>query len=111
MFEEAYERLYSLRLPEVDVEIVSWRLVATGPVASRDSVPALPVDAGQAAQQTQRALRRQGCRGAGLCARDLACDQIVDGPAIIEERETTIIMLPGWRAKVDRTGCIMASKE
>jgi N-methylhydantoinase A len=37
--------------------------------------------------------------------------QIFDGPAIIEERETTIIILPGWRARVDATGCIMASKE
>jgi N-methylhydantoinase A len=35
----------------------------------------------------------------------------VAGPAIIEERETTIIILPGWQARVDRTGCIMASKE
>ena len=30
--------------------------------------------------------------------------------AIIEERETTIIILPSWHAKVDATGCIMASK-
>src|SRR3954447_22944658 len=38
-FEQAYEKLYSFRLPEVDVEAVIWRLIATGPVASRDSVP------------------------------------------------------------------------
>jgi len=43
--------------------------------------------------------------------RDLARGQSIDGPAIIEERETTIIILPGWRARVDATGCIMASKE
>ena len=43
--------------------------------------------------------------------RELAGDQVISGPAIIEERETTIIILPGWQAKVHVTGCIMASKE
>jgi N-methylhydantoinase A len=43
--------------------------------------------------------------------KDLAKGQTLEGPAIIEERETTIIILPGWRARVDATGCIMASKE
>ena len=43
--------------------------------------------------------------------RELARGQSIKGPAIIEERETTIIILPGWRANVDATGCIMASKE
>jgi len=41
----------------------------------------------------------------------LAQGQSIDGPAIIEERETTIIILPGWRATVDKTGCIMATKD
>ena len=43
--------------------------------------------------------------------RGSARGQSINGPAIIEERETTIIILPGWRANVDATGCVMASKE
>src|SRR4029453_16201685 len=41
VFESAYEHLYSLRLPEVDGEVVSWRLVAIGPSLSRHSTPEL----------------------------------------------------------------------
>src|SRR3954470_4234957 len=41
LFEAEYEKLYSLRLHDVDVEVVSWRLIATGPSASRDSAPTL----------------------------------------------------------------------
>jgi N-methylhydantoinase A len=111
IFEDAYEKLYSLRLPEVDVEIVSWRLVATGPVASRDSKVAL--------QSTPAKPHGKRCARFGAndietpvyARKDLARGQTLDGPAIIEERETTIIILPGWRARVDATGCIMASKE
>jgi N-methylhydantoinase A len=111
IFEDGYEKLYSLRLPEVDVEIVSWRLVATGPVATREnkselkSAPAKP-------RNTRSARFNGGDVDTPVYARqDLARGQSIDGPAIIEERETTIIILPGWRAKVDATGCIMASKE
>src|SRR5262249_24539271 len=45
IFETAYERLYSLRLPDVDVEVVSWRLIATGGSPSRDSAPVLGTSA------------------------------------------------------------------
>jgi N-methylhydantoinase A len=43
--------------------------------------------------------------------RELAQDQAINGPAIIEERETTIVILPGWTAKVHATGSIMAFRE
>jgi N-methylhydantoinase A len=111
VFEDGYEKLYSLRLPDVDVEIVSWRLVATGPVASRDTRTEL-----KSAPSKPRSTRSARFNGSDIdtpvyARQDLARGQSIDGPAIIEERETTIIILPGWRAKVDATGCIMASKE
>ena len=109
-FEKDYEKLYSLRLPELDIEIVSWRLVATGPLASRDSRIALQQQPAKP-RGTRSARFNGGDVKAPVYARgDLAQDQTIDGPAIIEERETTIIILPGWRARVDKTGCIMASK-
>ena len=111
MFETNYEKLYSLRLPDVDVEIVSWRLVATGPVAARDN--RLTLAAAPAKPKSRRSARfENGEVETPVYDRpDLAVGQVIEGPAIIEERETTIIILPGWRAKVDPTGCIMASKE
>jgi N-methylhydantoinase A len=111
VFEQGYERLYSLRLPDVDIEIVSWRIVATGPAASRDSVPALAAAPGKPRGKRKARFGGKDVDAPVYARADLACNQIVPGPAIIEERETTIIILPGWQAKVDRTGCIMASKE
>jgi N-methylhydantoinase A len=111
VFESAYERLYSLRLSDVDVEIVSWRLVATGSTLKRSSTPDLGSTA--AKPQGTRIARFDGKEidTPVYARRELACDQVIVGPAIIEERETTIIILPRWRARIDRTGCIMASKE
>jgi len=41
----------------------------------------------------------------------LATGQSMAGPAIIEERETTIVIPPGWSATVDAFGCVVASLE
>jgi N-methylhydantoinase A len=111
VFEQGYERLYSLRLPGVDVEIVSWRVVATGPAASRDSVSALAAASAKPHSKRKARFGSEDVDTPVFARADLALDQVVAGPAIIEERETTIIILPGWKAKVDRTGCIIASKE
>jgi N-methylhydantoinase A/oxoprolinase/acetone carboxylase beta subunit len=40
----------------------------------------------------------------------LAAGQEIAGPAIIEERETTTVILPGWSARIDPTGCIIAER-
>ena len=40
----------------------------------------------------------------------LAAGQAIPGPAIIEERETTIVLLPGWTATVDTRGSIVAKR-
>jgi N-methylhydantoinase A len=42
--------------------------------------------------------------------RTLAAGQTIGGPAIIEERETTTTIPPGWSATIDRVGCIIAEK-
>jgi N-methylhydantoinase A len=110
LFEDEYDKLYHLRLPEVDVEVVSWRLIASGPSASRDTSSELSATPAKA-----KTVRKAHFNGASIDTpvyqrRDLAKDQAIPGPAIIEERETTIIIMPGWTARVHATGCIMATK-
>jgi N-methylhydantoinase A len=111
VFERAYENLYSLRLPDVEVEVVSWRLVAIGPSASRPSTPELAATPAKPKTTRKARFHRTDVDTPVYERRELARNQGIKGPAIIEERETTIIILPGWRANVDATGCIMASKE
>ena len=110
-FEREYEKLYSLRLPEVDVEVVSWRLIATGPSASRDTSSALSSASAKAKRSRKARFDGADVDTPVYARRELAADQTIRGPAIIEERETTIIILPGWTARVHATGCIMATRE
>ena len=40
-----------------------------------------------------------------------AAGQSIAGPALIEERETTTVILPGWSATVHATGCVIAERK
>ena len=110
IFEAAYEMLYGLRLDDIDVEVVSWRVTATGPSVDRQSELHLPVSDG-APKSVRRAVFAGGAQDVPVYDRAaLAEGQRVPGPAIVEERETTIIILPGWEASIDRLGCIIAKR-
>jgi len=110
-FEAAYEMQYGLRLPDMEIEIVAWRLSAHGPEVQRDSVA--PLGAEIANAKGERPIRLgDGLQSSPVYDRaPLAAGQEFAGPAIIEERETTIVVLPGWRARVDDSGCIIARRE
>ena len=99
-----------MQLDDVDVEIVNWRVTVTGPATGRSSRPALPAERGKP-KAKRTAWMNGGPEPVDVYDRAaLAAGQEVAGPAIIEERETTIVLLAGWRATVDRTGCIVATK-
>ena len=109
-FEKAYHKLYGVQLDDMRVEIVSWRVTATSPAVDRQSGVDLPSAPGKAKAQ-RRAIFANGTADVPVFDRfALALWQEVAGPAIIEERETTIIILPQWTAKVDELGCIVATR-
>jgi N-methylhydantoinase A len=109
-FEAAYEALYGIRLPEVEVEVVTWRLAARGPLPAASPAPApggMP-----AAPHTHRPVAVEPAVP-NLPVYDratLAVGQTVPGPVIIEERETTLVVLRGWNATVHPTGAVIAER-
>jgi N-methylhydantoinase A len=110
-FETAYQAQYSLTLGDVDIEVVSWRVTASGPLIARTNRTEFAPHA--AGPRSRRSVHFAGlAEPVPVYARPaLAVGQVVSGPALIEERETTIVILPGWRARVDETGCIMATRK
>jgi N-methylhydantoinase A len=108
-FEKEYQRIYQRLCPEIPVECVNWRLVATGPRPE--------IRAGtwwSAGASLSEALK--GRRGVYLPAAGkygevpvydryrLPVDAEIEGPAIVEERESTLIMNGPGRARVDESG-------
>jgi len=110
-FEQGYEALYGIRLPDVPVEVVTWRLAARGPLPG--ATPPPPTDRAPSGPRTHRRVAVEPAMP-DLPVYDraaLAIGQRVAGPAIIEERETTLVLLRGWTATVHPTGAIIAERD
>ncbi len=115
MFHEAYERQYSYRDPDSAIEAVDWYLVARLP-RGRDGVASrFTGDASAARPATRRQAyfpETGGFIEAPVIDRAaMAVGETVSGPALIEEADSTTMVLPGDRAAVSPRGHLILDIE
>jgi N-methylhydantoinase A len=109
-FEEDYRKIYGLTIPDVDVEAVTWRLSAFAEATPIE--PMAQVGHGVGEAHSTRPVRFN--RGTDPLETpvyrrlDLGVGQSIVGPAIVEERETTTVIRPGWTAEVAPDGSLIA---
>jgi N-methylhydantoinase A len=105
-FEEVYRRLYERLSPSVPVEIINWRVISSGPTPEVHlRVTRNEHLATQAARKGSRKAyfpELGGYRDTEVYDRYslLPLTSLV-GPAIIEERESTVIVGPDSRFRID----------
>lgn len=104
-FHLEHERIYGFRDTDTDVELGTVRLAVVG-VTENISQPEIAAGSGKPACKGERPIFRSGkWVSAGVYDRSAlgAGDQIA-GPAIIEQDDTTTMLLPGWSARADALG-------
>ena len=113
LFETDYRRIYGLTIPDVRVEAVTWRLSASAeatpiePQTIVASTPGAPIQ-----HRPVRFWRGQATVDTPVYRRnELGLGQRLVGPAIVEERETTAVIRPGWTATVANDGSLIAEWE
>lgn len=103
-FQREYERRMGHRLHDVPIEIVTWRLVATGPEHSVD-LATLATERGATRPTGKRLAHFAEAGDFVLCdvydRYVLAPGMCIAGPAIVEEHESTAVIGPGASARVD----------
>jgi N-methylhydantoinase A len=103
-FERVYQTLYGRKGPDVPLEVVNWRVVANGPPPSVDfHLPLGDARAG-ARKGTRSAFIPEEARFIDVPVFDryaLAPGEMLRGSAIVEERESTLVVGPRGRARVD----------
>ena len=104
-FDETYRGLYGRKGPDVPLEVINWRVVASGPRPEMNFK--LPSDSASGSDM------RKGSRRAYFPEREDYLETAVydryalkpgmqfAGPAIVEERESTLIIGIAGRARVD----------
>jgi N-methylhydantoinase A len=109
-FETAYEQIYGLRIPDCDVEVVTWSVTVSTQTQAAQAI-ALPPSIQQRQASSTRpvwepALGEQ--RPFGLHWRfDLQTQEYITGPALVAEDETTTVIPAGWVARLDEQGHLM----
>jgi N-methylhydantoinase A len=104
LFEETYRRLYERLSPSVPIEIINWRITSSGPTPE---VRLQILRAEHTTVQTARKGSRKAYFPGGF--RDVAVydryrllpGMHFDGPAIVEERESTVIVGPDSHFRID----------
>ncbi len=109
-FESDYRRIYGLTIPDVGIEAVTWRLSAFAEVDTVE--PTTNVGTAPGAAHSSRPVRFNRATAAvdtPVFRRvDLGVGQQIVGPAIVEERETTTVIRPGWTVSVAADGSLIA---
>jgi N-methylhydantoinase A len=109
-FEGAYFAQYGVNPSHVPIEVVSWRMTAQAPETAIEPSARLPARPGAPNRERRIPLWPEAGSTQVFDRAALAPGQTVAGPALIEERETTIVLPPGWTGTVDRLGCITATR-
>jgi N-methylhydantoinase A len=105
-FLTTYNRMFDRRVESVPIEALSWRLTATAPMGEVALNFVRPGESGSRAPLKGR--RQVHFAGIGFVdcpvydRYGLRVGDHLDGPAVIEERESTIIVGPDGRITIDR---------
>ena len=110
-FEAEYLKLYGLIMDDVELEMVSWRVSASCAGSQRTVIPKLPSQPAIPKGKRDVYFGRRGYIPTVVFDRELlAPEQKITGPCIIEERETTIFVLPDWELTTAAAGALIARK-
>ncbi len=105
-FHRAHEKLYTYSTPENPLEIINFRITAVGSVDKAHISQDKPgsADASHALKGEREVYFETESSFVSTKVYDrnkLKPENIFEGPAVVEERITTIIVHPGWKASVD----------
>jgi N-methylhydantoinase A len=100
-FEAEYLRLYGRTEPGLPVECVGWRVTVSGPVPRLDLAAAAPPLATAAARSRPAFFGGRFVETPVLDRATLRPGDVLHGPALVEERECTLVLPPGATARCD----------
>jgi N-methylhydantoinase A len=112
LFEAAYWERFAVELPEIRPVLVNLHSAVIGKRAQAD-VSALAASGGGARPEstaTRRVWFAQGWQDTPIYRRaDIGAGALIEGPAIVEQMDTTIVIEPGCAAEADELGNLIVS--
>lgn len=110
-FHELHQTLHGHSARDQEIEVVSYRVRVRVPVQKQD-LPEIGIPEGTAEPVGSRDVTFDGKNfyEAPVYTRDTLKSSPIEGPAIIEQFDSTTVLPPGWTAKLDRFGNIIGER-
>lgn len=114
-FDSDHERLYRFQMPEHEHEVINLRVAVTGPL-ERGAAHTPRRERSDAAQpRGERPVLDDTTRqfvDTAIVDRDaLGAGDVLRGPAIVEELDTTVVVPSGWSAAADNHGNLILTRD
>ncbi|MGI9659274.1 MAG: hydantoinase/oxoprolinase family protein, partial [Gaiellaceae bacterium] len=113
-FDREHERLYRFQMPEHEHEVINLRVAVTGPLERGAAHTPRRERSGSAQPPGERSVLDDTTRqfiDSAIVDRDaLGAGDVLDGPAIVEELDTTVVVPSGWSATADEHGNLILAR-
>ena len=110
-FHAAHEQRYGYRMDDESVELVNLRLISTVPVEKPELDEPAPEGEEKEFGNRQANFDGEWQEVPVLDRERMGKGSEVSGPAIVEFKESTCVVRPGWRGAVDGVGTLVLEKE
>jgi N-methylhydantoinase A len=114
-FEAEYKQFYGQLANGVPIEAVNWRVVISSP---KPEIGNLSLESEESETNSAYTFRpiifkaeNEPYQTPVYRRNALSAEWQADGPLIIEEGASTTVVLPGWSARVDKSGCLVLTHE
>jgi N-methylhydantoinase A len=116
LFDKEHERAYGFAAKDEEIKIVNLKVIGLGKI-KKHVPPEVPKGSKQPVKAAVKEMREVYLDDTGTPSRCAVYDReqlrsanITVGPAIIEEVDSTTVILPDYRGRVDRYGSLIISK-
>jgi N-methylhydantoinase A len=108
-FHAAHEQRYGYRMEDEPVELVNLRLIATVPI-EKPELEESPPEGDAERERREADFGGEWIEVPILDRERMGKGSEVEGPAIVEFKESTCVVRPGWRGAVDGVGTLVLEK-
>jgi N-methylhydantoinase A len=117
LFHREHERAYGFAARDEEIKIVNLKAIGLGKI-KKHVPPEIQQGSKQPIKAALKEMREVHLDDTGASTRcavydrePLRCGNVIGGPAIIEEVDSTTVILPDYQGRVDRYGNLIVSKQ